>query len=74
MKLSGGCEIFRINLNSLETSFETSFISALKNIQKNSDMMTKHKKTLISSRKKKTKINDKNLIANCNAVSNFILL
>ena len=38
-----------------ETSFnETSFISALKNIQKFPHKMTKHKKTLISNRKKKS--------------------
>ena len=36
-----------------EISFnEISFISALKNIQKFSHMMTKHKKSLISNRKK----------------------
>ena len=37
-------------------------------------MITKHKKTLISNKKKKTKINDKNINAICNAVSNLILL
>ena len=57
-----------------ETSFnETIFLSALKNIQKISHMMTKQKKTLIYNRKK-TKINYKNLNANCSAVSNLILL
>ena len=37
-------EPFIGSLDLIETSFETSFISALKNIQKFSHMMTKHKK------------------------------
>ena len=48
-----------------ETSFnETSFISALKNIQKISHMMTKHRKQNANFYiEKKAKIKDKNL--NC---------